>query len=218
MSRLHSPRTTFAAICFTLLTALAASGQIVYDNGHAGVDTDGWTINEGFVVSDTFTVSQGTSQINGFAFNAWLFPGDVLEFVEVSITSQESGGTTYFDQSVRFVQSDCGTNSYGFNVCDETATFNGPTLGNGTYWVNLSNAVVNTGDPVYWDENSGAGCNSPGCPSTASENTVGTIPSESFTVLGNTTASGGSVPEPGSLFLAASGLLGVAGMLRRKAR
>ena len=47
--------------------------------------------------------------------------------------------------------------------------------------MNLSNAVVNTGDPVYWDENSG--------PSLASENSVGTIPSESFTVLGSTTTS-----------------------------
>ena len=52
-------------------------------------------------------------------------------------------------------------------------------LNAGTYWVNLQNAVVNTGDPVYWDENSG--------PSLASESSVGTIPSESFTILGEAT-------------------------------
>jgi len=218
MSPLHVPRTAFAAIAFALLTALAVSGQTIYDNGHAGTDTDAWTINNGFVVSDTFTVSQGASQVNGFAFNAWLFTGDVLESVEVSITSQEFGGTTYFDQPVNFTQSNCGANSYGFNVCEETGSFSGPTLGNGTYWINLSNAIVNSGDPVYWDENSGAGCQSPGCPSQASENSVGSIPSESFTVLGGPASGGGSVPEPGSLFLFAGALLSGAGVMWRRIR
>ena len=101
---------------------------------------------------------------------------------------------------------------------DETGSFNGPTLGNGTYWLNLSNAVANTGDPVYWDENSGMGCTSPGCPSQASENSVGTIPSESFTLLGSSTSGGGTVPEPGSLLLVAGGFISLAGVLRRRMR
>ncbi len=201
-----------------LLTSLLASGQTIYDNGPIFGEADAWTINEGFVVSDTFTVSQGTSHINGLVFGAWLFPGDVLESVEVSITSQEFGGTTYSDQQVSFTQSNCETNHYGFNLCDETGNFSGPTLGNGTYWVNLSNAIVNNGDPVYWDENSGMGCTSPGCPSQASDNSVGSIPSESFTVLGGSTSGGGSVPEPGSLFLFAGALLSAAGMMWRRVR
>ena len=208
---------TLTTICLVISLAAPALGQTIYDNGHAGTDTDAWTINEGFVVSETFTVSQGTSVVTGFDFNAWLFFGaDVLDSAEVAITSSEFGGTIYFDQQVNFTQSDCMVNSYGFNVCEESGSFNGPTLANGTYWVNLSNAIVNNGDPVYWDENSGAGCNSPGCPSTASENTVGTIPSESFTVLGNPTSSTGTVPEPSSLLLCAGAILGVAGVFRRK--
>ena len=35
---------------------------------------------------------------------------------------------------------------------------------------------------MYWDENSGVGCQSPGCPSQAQENTLGTIPSEAFSL------------------------------------
>jgi hypothetical protein len=82
----------------------------------------------------------------------------------------------------------------------------------GTYWLNLQNAS-SRGDPVYWDENSG--------PSSASENTVGTIPSESFTVLGTqstttSTTTTGTTPEPSSIMLFGSGILGLAGMLRRK--
>ena len=205
-------------VCLLFLSSVLASGQTIYDNGYRGDDVDAWTINQGFVVSDTFTVSQGTSQMNGFVFNAWVFPGDVLQSVEVSITSQEFGGTTYFDQQVAFTQSQCSANAYGFNTCTETSGFNGPTLGNGTYWVNLANAIVNNGDPIYWDENSGMGCNSPGCPSQASENSVGTIPSESFTVLGSPTSGGGSVPEPGSLLLVAGGLCSSIGMMWRRRR
>ncbi len=51
-------------------------------------------------------------------------------------------------------------------------------------WLNLLNAVVPDGDPVYWDENSGAGCHSTGCPSQAVESGVGTIPSEAFDITG----------------------------------
>lgn len=209
-------RFAMLAACLILQIALAASGQTIYDNGPRGPDADAWTINQGFVVSDTFTVSQGTSQINGLVFNGWVFPGDILESVEVAITSSEFGGTNYFDQQVNFTQSQCSANAYGFNVCEETGSFSGPALGNGTYWLNLSNAIVNDGDPIYWDENSGAGCNSPGCPSQASENSVGTIPSESFTVLGNSTTGTGTVPEPSSLLLLVAGAGSLVGIVRRK--
>ena len=129
----------------------------------------------------------GAGPVNGMSFGAWLEPGDVLESVQISITSSEFGGTTYFNLVVNFTQGGCSGNQYGFNVCTESSdnSFGSVNLAAGTYWVNLSNAVVNDGDPVYWDENSGIGCESTGCPSLASENSVGTIPSESFTVYGN---------------------------------
>ena len=110
------------------------------------------------------------------SFGAWLFAGDTLTSVEVSITSGENSGTSYFDQTVNFTQGSCTSNQYGYNVCTETGTFNGPTLNAGTYWVNLQNASVPSGDPVYWDENSGVGCQGSGCPSQASENSVGLDP------------------------------------------
>jgi len=152
-------------------------GNDLYDNGPINGTTDAWTINFGFVVSDSFTYPSGANSVTGLTFGAWTFPGDVLENVEISITSSEFGGTTYFDGVVNFSQSNCSGNQYGYNVCTETSAFSGPDLQPGRYWVNLQNAVVNDGDPTYWDENSG--------PSLASNNSVGTIPSEAFTVLGN---------------------------------
>jgi hypothetical protein len=133
----------------------------------------------------------------------------------VALTSQPFGGTTYFDQVVSFSQTNCVTNAFGdFLVCHENAAFDGPSLQAGTYWLTLQNAVTQTGDPVYWDENSGTGCTSPGCPSLAESNNAGTIPSESFTIYGGTGT--GSTPEPGSATLFATASLSIAGVLRRK--
>ncbi len=156
---------------------------VIYDNGPINGTTDAWTINFGFTVSDTFTIVD-SANVTGMTFGAWLNPGDTLTSVELSITSEPSGGTAYFDQTVSLSQSGCTINQFGYNVCTASTTFEGPMLNPGTYWVNLQNASVPSGDAVYWDENSGVGCMSPGCPSQAYENFMGSIPSESFTMEG----------------------------------
>ena len=197
------------------LVAVPAMAQDIYDNGPTNGNTDAWTVNFGFTVSDTFNTSLANTQITGVTFAAWMAPGDILDSAEISITSSEAGGTSYFDQTVNFTQAGCVGNQYGYNVCNESSTFTGPVLASaGSYWLNIQNASSAAGDPVYWDENSG--------PSSASENTVGTIPSESFTVLGTqsttttSTTTTGTTPEPSSILLLGSGILGLAGVLRRK--
>ena len=95
----------------------------------------------------------------------------------------------------------------------------------GSGFLTLSNACTTSGcssNPIYWDENSGVGCGGtqpPGgganCPSTAYENTIGTIPSEAFTLTGQ---GPGTTPEPSSLALFGSGVLGLGGLLRRRLR
>lgn len=208
--------TVLAALLLVLTTVSPAAAQTLYENGPINGETDGWTINFGFVIGDSFTISGGNSSVNGLTIGVWLTPGDVLESAEVSITNQPVFGTTYFDQTVNFTQSGCFLNNYSYDVCTETGSFNGPTLNNGTYWVNLQNAVTTDGDPVYWDENSGVGCHSEGCPSEGN-NGFGTLPSEAFTILG--TANGtGSTPEPGSLLLFAGGLVASVGFLRGRLR
>ena len=52
------------------------------------------------------------------------------------------------------------------------------------------------------------------CPSIASDSALGTIPSEAFTINGSN--GGGSTPEPSSLALFGSGVLGIGGLLRRR--
>jgi hypothetical protein len=193
------------ALCLCVTPAIAQ--QDLYNNGPTNGLGNAWTIDFGFAVSDQFTLSSN-STVNGLNFALHLFPGDVLETAEVSITSSEFGGTSYFDQTVSFTQlGSCFSNPFGFNVCSESGTFGDVSLNAGNYWLNLQNAATNTGDPVFWDQNNG--------PSLASESSLGTIPSESFTILGSSTGSG-TTPEPGSLILFGSGIVGFSGLLRRK--
>jgi PEP-CTERM motif len=201
-----------------------AAQSDLYNNGPINGDIDAYTINNGYVVSDTFTLTS-SSAVNGMVFGAWVYPGDVLQTAEVSLTSSPDGGTTYFDQTLSFTQSNCGTGSFGLYYCTETTSFSPVQMSAGTYWLNIQNASVPDGDPVYWDENRGEGCTSPGCPSEGYDTYgnpsrppigFGSIPSESFTILGS--AGGGSTPEPSSLLLFGSGVVGVVGWLRRNGR
>jgi PEP-CTERM motif-containing protein len=112
--------------------------------------------------------------------------------VDWSITSAENGGTVY---------------GSGRPVAKTSLTQLFPPIS----WLNLQNAAVPSGDSVFGDENSGKGCRGTGCPSSAWESAVGTIPSEAFTI-----GCGGSTPEPSSIMLFGSGILGLAGVLRRK--
>ena len=205
-------RITSLLLLIACVAAVPAAAQLLYTNGPVNGTVDSWTINFGFTVSDSFVLSSA-STVTGFNFNTFSFAGDVLETVDVSITSSEFGGTTYSDQIVSFSQSQCSANQFGFNVCLQSSTnFNPVNLDAGTYWLNLQNAVVNDGDPIYWDENSG--------PSLASESSIGTIPSESFTLFGttgtSTTSSTSTTPEPSSVMLWGSGIIGLAGAIRRK--
>ena len=154
--------------------------NVLYENGPVDGQDLGTTINFGFAVSDSL---QAVGPVTGMQFWAWLIPGDTLTSAEVQIGAAPFGNEL-FDQTLNFTASNCFSNEDGYNVCLESANFTGPTL-SGNAWLTLSNATVPSGDPTYWDMNNGVGCQSPGCPSQAQENTIGTIPSEAFTLLGS---------------------------------
>ena len=204
------------------LAAVPASAQVLYDDGPINGTTDAWTINYGYVVGDTFTLS-ANSTVGGFNFGVWEFPGDVMTSVDWSITSQYDGGTVYGSGTANgknLTDQFISLNQYGYNIDKSTVSnLNVPLSSGTTYWLNLQNASVPSGNPVYWDENSGLGCTGDdghggGCPSMASNGGIGTIPAESFDING--TGGGGTTPEPSSILLFGSGMLGLAGVLRRK--
>ena len=206
-----------ASLTVLCLALAAIPAWASYDNGPINGTTDAWTINFGYVVSDTFTTaSNGT--MTGFSFGVWEFPGDTLSSVDYSVTSGENSGTVYGSgtaSGAALTDKFISTNQYGYDI--DKITYSGAEIAvvtGTTYWLNLQNAAVPSGDPVYWDENSGAGCGGGGCPSKASESSLGTIASEAFTI--STSGSSGTTPEPSSIMLFGSGILGLAGVLRRK--
>ncbi len=79
--------TLLAMMTFAVVAVIPAAAQILYENGPINGNTDAWTINFGFVMSDSFTISTGNSTITGMSFGAWLTPGDFLDSVEISLTS-----------------------------------------------------------------------------------------------------------------------------------
>ena len=225
-------KVAWLAILFLALAAIPAWAN--YDNGPINGTTDAWTINFGYIVSDSFV----SPNMFGFSIGVWEFPGDTMTSLQWSVTTQENGGNTIAsgtasgaNLSDKFISS----NQYGYDIDLISVTATALTSGS-SYWLNLQNAMVPSGDPVYWDENSGGGippcvncqaarCHGTGCPSKASESAFGTIPSEAFTIMcaccgvdrsGCTTQPDGSTPEPSNITLFASGVLALAGILRRK--
>ena len=198
-------RTASLSLLTILYLMLAvAPAMASYSNGPYNGTTDAWTINFGFTVSDSFTLSGGT--VSSFHFVYWdASASDLLTTADLQLGTTSFGGSA---TTVAFSNTFLGTNQYGYNLFQADATGLSIPWAGGAGFATLGNACSTSGcsvsNPIYWDENSG--------PSTAYENTLGSIPSEAFT-LG---ACCGPVPEPSSIMLFGSGVLGLAGVLRRK--
>ena len=130
--------------------------------------------------------------------------------VDVQLGTSPFEGYVYTYNAIYNI--DLGHNQHGYELYLATVVFPRTDTPNEFLgFLTLSNACTTSGcstNPIYWDENSGEGCIYLGCPSLAFENEVGSIPSESFYLW--------SSPEPSSIMLFGSGILGLAGVLRRK--
>src|ERR1017187_1909369 len=191
-----------------LLAVAPAVADTVYDNGPYNGTNDAWTINFGFSVSDSFT-APSNSQVQGLSLVYWdASASDLLTTVDMQIGSTSFGGSTQTLTGV--TNTFLTTNQFGYNLYQADYSFGSiPWAGAG--FVTLSNACTNSGcsvsTPIYWDENSG--------PSTAYENTLGSIPSEAFTLIGGETFPF-PTPEPVSIMLVGSSIVGLTRLLRRK--
>ena len=193
------------AILCLLLSVAPAMANTVYDNGPYNGTNDAWTIDFGFTVSDSFTLTSGP--VSEFHFVYWdASSSDVLTTADLQLGTTSFGGSA---TTVAFTSTFLTSNQYGYNVYQADATGLSIPWAGGAGYATLGNACSTSGcsvsNPIYWDENSG--------PSTAYENTLGSIPSEAFTI---STTAPPSTPEPSSIMLFGSGILGLAGVLRRK--
>src|ERR1035438_7409548 len=187
-----------------LMLAVAPAMADTYSNGPYNGTNDAWTINFGFTVSDSFTL--GAGGVSSFHFVYWdASASDLLTTADLQLgTTSFGGGAT----TVAFSSTFLGTNQYGYNLYQADASGLSIPWAGGAGYATLGNACSTSGcsvsNPIYWDENSG--------PSTAYENTLGSIPSEAFTITNGPS----TTPEPSSIMLFGSGILGLAGVMRRK--
>ena len=206
------------------LALTAHAGQTFYNDG--GIDGND---NGFYVTGPSFPNPAGSFQdiSNGFILQA-SGTATSLEFGEWVLSGSTPTGIDWEGGSSAFSSAYSGhlaqnstnsvllfTNGFGYGIYDVTAAVNIPGLTAGNeYWITLSNAA-NTGGTQSgaWDL---AGPS--GGPATCNFRQSGTnygdcgIGGESFT-LG---ACCGPVPEPSSIMLFGSGILGLAGVLRRR--
>ena len=195
-----------AALAVASITAgAAAASTVLYDNGPAD-EVNAYTINFGYSVTNLFTLGSGAS-VTGVSFNAWNFAGDTTSAVDWTILNGAPGtGLAVASGTGSIVPTSLGTNSFGYNEFTDTFSIPALSLGAGTYSLELTNAVVASGDPAYWGESGGS--------STAVQNGNGlenlSIPSESFQILGAS-----AVPEPATWAIMLTGL-GLVGAAQRR--
>ena len=213
------------------LSLVAAMGSIpaladstLYDNtgptSYGNNSSNGaFTINQGLEVADSFTLASN-STLTGVNLIAWLSPSDTMTNVDWLITTSAFGGTTEGSGTASVTGSYLKTVQNGGYDLDQVS-FSLPDLSltAGTYYLQLQNAVTGDGHTVYWDDSNGlsdaVGAGDGASPSDLNGvvNTVGTN-SETFQIIGNADAS--VTPEPSSFLLLGSGLLGLAGLVKRK--
>src|SRR5664280_2342464 len=183
-------RTTLSLLTILcLMLAVSPAMADTYSNGPYNGTNDAWTINFGFSVSDSFTLFSFGS-VSEFHFVYWdASASDLLTTADLQLGTTSFGGSA---TTVAFSNTFLGTNQYGYNLYQADSTGLSIPWSGGAGYVTLGNACSTSGcsvsNPIYWDENSG--------PSTAYENTLGSIPSEAFTLAGGPIQ---STPEPSSI-------------------
>src|SRR5664279_2940409 len=102
-----------------LMLAVAPAMADTYSNGAYNGTVDGWTINFGFTVSDSFTLA-GNNPVNAFHFVYWdASATDILTTADLQLGTTSFGGSA---TTVAFTSTLLGTNQFGYELFKADAT------------------------------------------------------------------------------------------------
>jgi hypothetical protein len=204
---------SLTVLCLTLATPAFAG--IIFDDGPIDGTTNAFfidgpggtffqqTISDGFVATGSGTASS-------LDFGIWVITGTTPTTVSWSL------GTSAFGSDIASGTSALSftffsTTPFGFDVYAATVTgLSGSFSAGSSYWLTLGGAFDSGGNPAAWDVNNGPAT----CDFAVSGVPVGDCGAggEAFTLNSSSSA----VPEPGSIMMLGTGVLGLAGVLRRK--
>jgi hypothetical protein len=212
-------------IIFVCLTNIPAMADTLYNNVTSTSFTSNLYLINGtgyfdgsptaYTIADSFTLSS-TETITGATVGLETLFGDSPQSLGFVISSAPFGGTVYESGAQGLAPTSEGSLFFGnpttqFSTWDSALSFTPLTLGPGTYYLQLENGSTANGNLMWWDQSNG--------PSTASYlygsgfGPADLPNSETFTILGSSSTS--ATPEPASLVLVGSSLLGLAGLTRR---
>ena len=198
--KLHG--TSVLLLALAVAVCAPAGAITLYSNGPINGTINAWNTCCGFAVTDSFTISSN-STVTGFDGGFWLGSGDTPVQVDWAIGTSafgnDKGSGTSALSNVFFE-----TNGFGYDIYTSTASGLSVALGPGTYWLTLQNGITAQSSNLFWDENDG--------PSMAQQTFTGPIGSEAFNIYGT----GSTTPEPGTIVMFASGVLGLGSVIRRK--
>lgn len=195
----------FLVVLSLLLSGTAAFADVLYNNGVGSEFLPMWDISGNAVGSNQFTCSFSTCTTQTLEFDATYTGGQFPTKVDWSVSSDPFGGTIFASgSSLLPIFYPCDPDGI---VCLFDVNF-ATTLAGGTYYLNLT-GVDGT---LAWDTPSNPLNGTNAYYRDANGVVTANIEGEGFKILGT----GTSVPEPGSIVLFGSGLVGLAGVVRRR--
>ena len=221
--KMRSATLLLTILCLALSTT--AFANTIYSEGPVlgadnGLFIDGPNGPFGQSISDGFVAAASGGGGEVF-FGEWVLAGDTPTGITWAIGNNNFSGTLTagadFGSTLYCSSGGSGCDAFGYDIYISHFSISGTSFTAGdTYWLTLTNATDNQGTGFNaWD------ITSPG-PATCDVEHGPIVPGggggcgfqgESFTI---TTEGTELTPEPSSIMLFGSGILGVAGVLRRK--